>query len=227
MTTIAITLPYPFVTQGARPIHVYDSVQRITVDSRECLLPGNELYAIPGLIGLEDYGDGHFGSTATVAFTFDNPGDFAYINIHVDYGLKGTGGWNKVANHAQGTGDYLGVTINDRTMHTFSFTETDGPGGSAAIQNENNFKRDPGFSGLVTDIYGNGVAGVAVEITSPTGKVLATVYTDGDGLYSYYYKHSGKAAYYTVSLPDFGLTQTELVKANAFVWVCFQLPPPP
>src|SRR5439155_3533578 len=42
-SSLSVTLPYPWVTQGAVPIHVYSSVSLASVNGQTCLVPGTEL----------------------------------------------------------------------------------------------------------------------------------------------------------------------------------------
>jgi hypothetical protein len=63
-----------------------------------------------------------------------------------------------------------------------------------------------------------------VEIWGPAGTKLKTVYTDADGWYMWLYKHTGKAATYTVKLPYPGQQQSVTLKSNQFVVVSFNLP---
>jgi len=84
-------------------------------------------------------------------------------------------------------------------------------------------KNDPSFAGIVTDNSGNPVQGVKVQIYGPDGKLLATVYTDEDGWYMYNYKHTGKAANFTIKLPDYKQSKTVTLKANSFVVVNFTI----
>lgn len=88
------------------------------------------------------------------------------------------------------------------------------------IENENVFKRDPGFAGLVTTSDGTPIQGVKVQIYGPDGTLITTVYTDEDGFYMYnckYNARAGKAANFTVKLQDYKQQQTLTLKANAFV----------
>ncbi|HEX6850742.1 MAG TPA: hypothetical protein VF139_04985, partial [Candidatus Polarisedimenticolaceae bacterium] len=109
---VTITLPWPFVTQGAMPIHVYESVSFTTNAYGEtCFVPGNAITSIPKYVTLNDpasdanylplydvpgsstaltgYLDG-VPKTASVTFQVTIPqGGFVYINQHLDDGLKG------------------------------------------------------------------------------------------------------------------------------------------
>jgi hypothetical protein len=107
-------IPWPFVTQGAMPVHVYDS-DAIDVFGDENLfcfreeadgsyvLPVNGM-SYPAKITQElrtnggfDPGDGMYavycpvsGDDCEVSITFEMPATGrAYVNIHLDYGVKG------------------------------------------------------------------------------------------------------------------------------------------
>ena len=69
---------------------------------------------------------------------------------------------------------------------------------------------------------GDPVAGKKVELVGPTGKVVGTATTDGDGFYQVLYKHTGKAANYTVRVPANNLKQVVQLKANGFAVVLFE-----
>lgn len=216
-TTITITIPYPFVTQGAVPIHLYSYVDIV---SGHFVLSG-ELggfsvspltFPTPGPLT---------GTLVTITGTVPSSG-LVVVTIHLDYGLK------TVSGYSQGLSGkavhYLdpNKSIFDNTPYVFSFH--DGVSGSLEIRNINIFKHDPGFAGIVTDASGTPVAGVKVEIRGPTGALLATVYTDEDGFYFFYYKYTGKAATFTVKLPSYGKSQSVTVKPNTVVQVNFTLP---
>lgn len=94
------------------------------------------------------------------------------------------------------------------------------------VQNQNVFKNDPGFTGLVTDINNdNPVQGVTVEFYQPDGTFIRSTVTDEVGYFSYHYKHKGKAAEFTVSLPDYGLEDTVTIKKVKFSFSEFQITP--
>jgi hypothetical protein len=105
---VDINIPYPFVTQGATPVHVYDA-QDVYFDQYGCFVPMDALQSIGQTIAIEDYmigatpgggstlscdslaGCGLDGS-GTCSFSVDVgiPGSGqAYVNVHLDYGLKG------------------------------------------------------------------------------------------------------------------------------------------
>src|SRR5512139_1975604 len=52
---ITLEVPWPFVTQGNMPIHVYDGVTLEQKNGQWCFMPGNEVEAIGKYIILSDY----------------------------------------------------------------------------------------------------------------------------------------------------------------------------
>ena len=225
--TVTITLPYPFVTQGAVPIHIYDDVAISTNNGTMCFTPGNELDNSPTLVALGDYGPGAVLGTSTTTIAVDLPslpGGMAYINMHLDYGLKQTTGYSKNAgNDAVDATNLSTILVPEKQLYSFANTEAPGD----TIQSENTFKRDPGIGGLVLQGGSSDPApNVRVLIYDSAKKLVATVYTDQDGWYMWQYKYTGKAATFTIKLPDNNnnMTQSVTLKSNGFVVVNFTLP---
>lgn len=208
-----ITIPDPFVTQGANPVHIYDS---ITSTSDGYLLPSG--HDITSQFIIEWSTDGRT-CTITPIGTYSGP---VYITIHLDYGDKKIlGGLSKDSNNDAINAFTQTVMIKDLTEYTFSVS---GPlEDSDTVENRNVFKRDPGFVGLITDSEGNPIAGVKVQIYGPDGKLLATVYTDKDGWYFYNYKYTGKAATFTIKLPEYDKTATVTIKSNSLTKTDFTI----
>ncbi len=240
---LTLTLPYPFVTQGAVPIHAYDSATFVTVGGQTCILPGNEVYHSTTQVTLASYGNGaNFGSTTTVHIVFAYTG-FVYVNIHLDYGTKGSGGWQKQPNTQTGGNDavntnttspFYGQTIVDQTPYPFSFSMSGDGSDTQTVQSENVFKKDPGFAGQVVWIDGNGgthgVQGVVVNVYGPNGALVGSGVTDADGFWMVAYKYTGKAATFQVCLPAYPGVPCQYVtmKSNSFVYVPpFVIPQPP
>jgi hypothetical protein len=222
--TITLTIPYPFVTKGANPVHVFDGV---TIDSGDetCLTPGNAIEAVasPATVGLGDYESDTIDIEVTVTIPASG---FVYIAVHLDYGFK-----HVLSSCYPDSKTTLNVTcelpagtlINNHDSYTFSFSN--GQSGSATVENENVVKNDPGIAGLVTQAVSNDpVAGAKVEIYNGSGSKVATVYTDADGWYQWTYKHTGKAATFVVRLPAYSLQQSVTLKSNAYVIVNFSVP---
>jgi len=215
-TTLNITLPYPFVTQGAVPIHVYSGVTRASASGITCFAPGTEIRNSSTQVTLGSYSS----STTTVQVTLpdlSNLGGVAYINMHLDYGLKGTTNYSKDSSNNAIDATSLLIRIPDKQSYLFSDST-----GNDTVQSENTFKRDPGIGGLVVQSSTtNPLPNVKVQIYDSSNKLLATVYTDQDGWYMWQYKYTGKAATFTVKLPNYNLVQSVTLKSNGFVLVYF------
>jgi hypothetical protein len=230
-TAISFTVPYPFVTQGATPIHVYDSVSLQTVNGQTCAVPGHEIANSGAQITLNSYGSQSPGSTATATITFATPTDFAYANIHLDYGLKGTTGYAKGGSARTNCNTAPNDALDNVTLNllipdcqTYQFSETDGGADSQVASSRNEFKKDPGVAGFVQRANTLAPASGVQVVISGDGKTQ-TVTTDDDGWYMWSYKYTGKATPFTVTLPAYNLSQTVTVKSNGFVVASpFQLP---
>ncbi len=228
-TSVGVTasIPYPFVTQGAVPVHIYDSVTVVSIGGAQCFVPGNDvtsLYTITpspnGIITLGSYG-GTFGSFALITVSGPMPATGqAYIWIHLDYGLKKTTGYTKAPNL-----DAVGATLTIANNGLYTFSSSGTVTDTQTIQNNNVFKRDPGVAGLVTDSSGTPIAGVKVTIKDSRGSVLATLTTDSDGYYQWTYKYTGKPSTFTatVTIGTKTYSQSFTIKSNAFVWVSFTI----
>jgi hypothetical protein len=119
--SVTMSVPWPFITQGANPVHVYDA-NAVTIDNNYCFrdkgqLPLNGL-AYPATITYADWASGAAkggsgGGGGTYSVQCGSPGAIlanglsydcdvtvnftiptsgkAYVNIHLDYGTKGGG----------------------------------------------------------------------------------------------------------------------------------------
>jgi hypothetical protein len=221
--TITLAIPYPFVTQGAQPVHVYDGVLVNAVSNQpaspdnlnNCFVPQTTLASYPAVFTLADYTDTNndgkvgFGDVYSVEVPAET--GFQYINIHLDYGLEKTQGWLKKGTSV--TGDTLvnpaiaGITIVDNTAHTFQ-AYADGtliPGTTDAIYNLNEFKQIRGFGGLVyqqdpDSLEYKALEGAQIQLIGPKGNLIETMTTDADGWYLSSFIHTGKSAIYTLNL---------------------------
>lgn len=228
-----ITLPYPFVTKGATPVHIYSLLK---IDSDGCFKPFKDITSqftiTPSTVSISP-GFDSFGDEANIAVEANN----AYvgllcITVHVDYGLKMTGGYGKNLNmdatrlKTDGTTE---VIIKNYFVNTFRVIFPNGAVDMKGIQNMNVFKKNPGFAGTVMDSGNeNPIKDAKVEIYKPDGSKLSTLYTDEDGFFYYPYKHIGKAAQYKIMVSAAGYqsqTITLLVKSNQFISVKLQLVP--
>jgi hypothetical protein len=221
--SVTISLPYPFVTQGAVPAHVYSTVE---VNTKDCYVTGTEVKNFNKVLTIDPLVC-TFGTPS--AYTIDvpnpDPGKSYYLNIHLDYGLKKTTPYTNLNNDAVRTS----CTIEDQTPYEFSDSANSGESGT--ITNANTFKKNPGIGGMMlTKSSDNPVKNIPVQIfsgtdTSSRGKILATMTTDVDGWAFYSYKWTGKAATFTLKPQYTGIpVQTLTLKANGFVWTTFLVP---
>src|SRR5262249_60725998 len=112
--------------------------------------------------------------------------------------------------------------------YSFDFMNASGPdvGPLCGPSSTNVFKKNPGVNGLtIRTATGNPKANVRVQFFGPTGTLISTQTTDSDGFCMFNYKHTGKAANYTVKLPDFGLQKTVTLKANGYALAVFDTLP--
>jgi hypothetical protein len=102
---VTVNLAYPFVTQGATPVHVYDA-EALSFDPDGCFVPDEATQSIQDhQVAIEDYIGGTMDAALScdqVGCGFDGEGSCtfevaveipasgqAYLNVHMDYGLKG------------------------------------------------------------------------------------------------------------------------------------------
>ena len=108
---MAIMVPWPFITQGATPLHVYDA-DLVPSNGAGCLAPDIVLADAQSVILLEDWIQetgytapaylncdqvDELGEDGWCTLTLDisqdvidaTTGDKLYVNLHMDYGLKG------------------------------------------------------------------------------------------------------------------------------------------
>jgi hypothetical protein len=191
-----VYVPYPFVTQGAQPVHVYDGVSFVYSADPMCstqLIPGAELVSVDaGTVDLDlsNYGDGYDASgdpeilkrTITVTLP-ESPfaSAFLYVNFHLDFDLKGKDvdgpdedtdpdRYDKGADddaYYHGTVD---LAIPELARHPFCLDpDAEGvmPSTCDEVYNDNEFKRIPGIGGLVRDSDENLAPGALVRLIIP------------------------------------------------------------
>ncbi len=227
--TFNVTLPYPFVTQGANPIHAYDWVTVTSCGDRQCLVPGNAFFVDSQVVKLMNYGK-PAAAQKVVPVTLTVPASgVVYLAIHLDYGLKGSSGFTK--NYYDDAVDCAtGKKILIPNHGTCEFSVAGAQSGSASIQNYNTFKRIPGVAGLVQyKATGNPVMGAEVTLANAKRVPVGASTTDEDGFYMIPYKHTGKVATYYLTLitpaPElYTTTRATKLKANSFVRVDFTVP---
>jgi len=228
-------------------------------DGTFCFVTGNTTASINNLVILGDYGvtlaspTGYPPTTTPlktrkveVEITIPATG-FAYVNQHLDDGLKGS----KVDINGDGTIDTLRynkdgslnatdplsgkIWIPQLFTHVFQlFSGWISEGGAVllgdpSIQNDNDFKKNPGVAGVITGVADAPIVGQTVVLKLGS-VIVGTTTSDSDGYYQIAYKHSGKTANYTVQLvapfvaPAVATSKPVTLKSNGFVVVNFQFP---
>jgi hypothetical protein len=169
----------------------------------------------------------------------------AYVNLHLDRGLKGGGtdanicddeadrydrgsadlvfgGWDARENVLADDGSGLLALAN---CNDYGFSYTDGTDTfSDNVENINEFKKISGAFGMCTHSNsGQPCAGTLVTLTlDETGEIVKTADTDEDGFYGLIYKHTGPAAWYTVDLlGEYQMSAQVKLKANGWAQVMF------
>ena len=171
------------------------------------------------------------------------PSGSAYVNLHVDYGLKGPhtdmlppdpteqdrylpiggtdspwGTWD-----VESTLDPAIVAIPDCQPHVFSYDEPSADPQSDYMANLNFFKKIAGVFGAVADstLVESGVGGVEVALYRD-GQLIDSFTTDEDGFYLTKHNHQGKAAPYDVFIDGSYITTVEM-KKNTFVALMYDI----
>jgi hypothetical protein len=232
IVTFNVTIPYPFVTQGANPVEAYDFVT-VSQNSagQTCLIPSsNKILAGTNQVPLANYSPQAIGSTQTIAINVVvPPTGQIFLAVHLDYGLKGTTGY---------TPDSLLDTLKCGTTtpilianpQAYNFSVSGAVTDSTSATTCNDFKKTPGTAGIVLNSLSlNPVPNSNVVLKDSTGKSLGSGVTDNDGWYMINYKWTGKAATFNITMtPPTGLgkaqTQTITLKANGFIEADFKTP---
>ena len=89
-----------------------------------------------------NYSSQAFGSTTTFNIT-GLPAGWVYVNVHPDYGLKGTTNYVSNGRTTRGPAALDATTLAVRIPYNVLYTFSDSNGGGATTQSENVFKRDP------------------------------------------------------------------------------------
>jgi len=212
--SLTMNIPWPFVTHGANPVHAYDGV---SVSNGTCFSPSAtgvpvafNASSAPAPFALADYalyGSGNnWGGTIPVVVDLTVPASgFVYLNIHLDYGLKGTGGYTSDAlmNAIPGacvTPAATPSTIPNDSSYLFT-TQVDGSEtDSDELVNCNQFKRNPGIAGMTRMPDWTLVPDCQVKLWYPATNsyvgVPQTSVSDLDGWYNINHKHKGSVGLY-------------------------------
>jgi hypothetical protein len=242
-TTIDVVIPYPFITVGGNPGHIYDATALIITEDETgelCFIPPDDAFgSFPIDITMEDWITG--GITAdgtTLCDAVPGPGGSGfcyvqvpvlavpatgqvYVNMHLDYGLKGNhldvnpeDGIvdrydNALSFSAWGSLDALENTATEdgpvaiADCQDYLFSHDDGTDAfTDNAQNLNMFKRVAGVVGSTTAAStGQVLANVPFTLVRDSnGLVVSTAETDDDGFYLLEYKHKGKRTWFTINI---------------------------
>jgi hypothetical protein len=232
--TFTIALPYPFVTQGAQPIHAYSGVTIYSSGGQTCLTPGTPIYVSPHQVTLGSYGSSPAVGTTTTTLTETvllPANGFIYLNIHLDYGLKKAGGYT-----SDGSGNAIACStshpapVPNNTYYQFSYAVAGNTVYTLPrVQSGNDFKKNPGAGGLATHSTSlNPAPGGTAVLKDSNKNVLGSAVTDSDGWYMISYKYTGKATTFYVTLTPAGggtaQTNTITLKANGYMQSDFIVP---
>ncbi len=202
-------IPYPFVTQGAVPVHVYKSVEIDDEHGQICLTPGTEIdnFKVAELQTSDVDQDGNLEYSFDVTFDGTN---FVYINMHMDFGVEKQTGWVRGGLNGEDALDnpnVAGVQPKLLEHSAFAFSaEIDGSdlvGSEDVIYNDNIFKNIKGMGGLFqaddSKVEGNqevAIKGQHIIIRDSKGALMGDAYTDADGWYFAQFLATGKATGY-------------------------------
>jgi hypothetical protein len=172
--TVQLKLAWPFVSQGAMPLHVYKTVTVVDQGGQTCFLPGQEILAFPNIVTMQTYrdagivgpgdGSGYTGGVAdTLTIDLSIPIDedgFVYVNQHLDDGLKGPGvdidgdglfeRYTKDADDDALAPGTTTVLIPELADHRLCVLEGTTEVGCDMVENDNEFKKNTGVGGMVT-----------------------------------------------------------------------------
>ncbi len=245
--SLSIRIPFPFETQGAVPIQVSSNVVLVN----GCFQPSFDLtsqFSITSSGGhlsssgspvvlFTDYNPQQLGSTTTVFLTGPVPSTgLVYVTIHMDYGLRNQDFYKN--NTGSSSGPFPVSCSNNPcaqwttntaviigTPQTYLFSVAGSMSTTTSPASVNNFKKDPGFAGVVTDLNGNPIVGATVNVYDSNGKLVAAGTTDINGVYMISYKYTGSQTWFTikVSSPLFSSPQTATVtmKSNQMAVTTF------
>src|SRR5262249_13358742 len=138
-TTLTLNIPYPFITQGAVPIHFYGGVTSVSnpSGSGSCYVPGTAT-------GQDSTHQITFSPTGTIgsttAVTLAGPAGKVYVNFPLDFGLKGTGSYLPADPLNTGKPDAIHGTSpgdNYNVPYGQTYSVSDSSGGSATVSTEN------------------------------------------------------------------------------------------
>jgi hypothetical protein len=239
--TFDITLPYPFVTKGANPIHGYKTltVYEDLETGYTCLMPGEEFFVDSTQVTLADYAPQAYGSSTEISVGVNVPDSgFIYLAIHLEYGLIGSNNYLASGDDAIDA-DTNAVLVPNQYEHIFSYEAYNGNdvSHSTSIYNLNVFKSNPGVGGLTYEPLGEyfevyGEEDVTVRLIIPksvrgVSDPWLEAIPDADGWYMINYMHTGKPTNYKFEVwrgPDLLAEKTVQLTGNSYEHVDVYLP---
>jgi hypothetical protein len=202
---LEVNIPYPFITQGAVPVHVYGGVFVSEGSNGLYFTPSGELMSLPLKVSMDDQ-DPQDGAMLTITDLPED--DFIYVTIHLDFGLKKTNSWVKGKNSDALSDPDFNPNYPDILNETEFIFDSSIVDSNDSIINSNSFKNLKGFGGLVLDEFGGGVQGEEVSLYDSEGVLIETMITDENGWYWSDYRHKGKTADYTLEWNGESITVT-------------------
>lgn len=224
-----LILPYPFVTQGANPIHAYDGMSLGECGGQLCVQPGNAFYVGSQQVTLADYGAAPEPFTSIpVSLTVPDSG-LVQIAVHLDFGLKRSSGYLRNM-YDDALDCATGSVVLIPNHANLEFAVSGAQSGSATIQNINVWKKMVGVAGLV--LYAptlDPVPGASLALYDANRVLVGSAVSDEDGFYVIPYKHKGRAALYSVRMAtkvpsSYKTVVPVTIKANDIVALDFLVP---
>jgi hypothetical protein len=146
--SVLIDVPFPFVTVGGNPIHVYGAFRLVEIDGFYCLDLESDCPDLNGngevskdftitteggnlspsgapIILLEDYPSMSATTWVSVEGQMPETG-VMLVTIHLDYALKHTEGWMRLEDNLWGTVGSIPATIAECQTYEFSMDATGG-----------------------------------------------------------------------------------------------------
>jgi hypothetical protein len=235
------TIPYPFVTHGSQPIHVYSDYTITGSDEAGyCLVPGTGLGGFTittaggnkstsggSIIVLGDYAAATPTTTVNVTGGKIPASGTICVTIHLDYAFKKTNEWTLSSGAAVGSGSLAGVTLDPCQEYAFSFT--DGVvNDEQIVHSVNAFKKNPGFAASVVlspELGSTPLQGVKFEAWNSTGTTkIGQGFTGVDGSGLIPYKQKAKPEEYWIKVPAYQKAIKVTVKANGVGFGEFEVP---
>jgi hypothetical protein len=141
--TFTIDLPYPWITQGAQPIHLYDGLTFTTYSGGIVkLVPGREVMVQSTQVTLSHYRTQAFGARHLVQVTGQVPATgFVFLTMHLDYGLEGSTGYGRGSGVPADAVQCGTSTVRIPRIQPYDFMLGGAYGGSATIRSQNVFNK--------------------------------------------------------------------------------------